>query len=169
MSQKLKYALLGFLAAALGLWGLAVTIPNTFSGGEVVSAAKMNANFQALKDAVDTLEAKVAALESERDAQKTQTGMPRAVLSVYRDGTVLKSYNTTGGAITVTKTGTGQYTIQFSDETIDENDVVAVTPEMVGNRVCGAGYSASNLLVWCYDFNTGNFADSDFYLVLFND
>ncbi|WP_456413420.1 hypothetical protein, partial [Oceanithermus profundus] len=68
MLYKTKYVLLGVFVTALGLWGLAVTIPNTFSSGEVVSAAKMNENFQALKTAVDTLEAKVAALEDKLSA-----------------------------------------------------------------------------------------------------
>ncbi|GIW34284.1 hypothetical protein [Meiothermus sp.] len=43
---------------AAGLSALAVTIPNSFSAGQVISAAALNANFTALKTAVDALEAK---------------------------------------------------------------------------------------------------------------
>jgi hypothetical protein len=47
---------MGAIVAA-GLWGEAVTIPNTFSAGEALSAAKLNANFSALGTAVTALEA----------------------------------------------------------------------------------------------------------------
>ncbi|ADR37630.1 hypothetical protein Ocepr_2181 [Oceanithermus profundus DSM 14977] len=126
MTQKLKYALLGFLVAALGLWGLAVTIPNSFSSGEVVSAAKMNENFQALKTAVDTLEAKVAALEDKLSAvgpgQKALASkdgaMARALVrwngtSVSVDN--LWSFNSSGSGITATRTGPGEYQVDFLD------------------------------------------------------
>jgi phage-related tail fiber protein len=48
----------GCLALA-GVWGAtayaaAVTVPNTFSSGQVVSSSQMNANFQALAEAVST-------------------------------------------------------------------------------------------------------------------
>jgi hypothetical protein len=41
----------------LGMYALAVSIPNSFTAGDVVSAAKMNANFAAVKASIDTLEA----------------------------------------------------------------------------------------------------------------
>jgi hypothetical protein len=47
--SKLKFFFLGSLIIAIGLWAGAVTIPNTFSAGEVISAAKVNANFAALE------------------------------------------------------------------------------------------------------------------------
>ncbi len=55
--SNLKFFVLGAAMVASGLWAAAVTIPNTFSAGEVLSAAKLNANFAALKTAVDALEA----------------------------------------------------------------------------------------------------------------
>ncbi len=56
--KNLKYFVLGAAIVAAGLSALAVTIPNSFSAGQVISAAALNANFAALKTAVDALEAK---------------------------------------------------------------------------------------------------------------
>lgn len=47
--SNLKFFVLGAALVASGLWAAAVTIPNTFSTGEVLSAAKINANFAAIK------------------------------------------------------------------------------------------------------------------------
>lgn len=62
----------------LGVYALAVSIPNAFTAGDVISAAKMNANFDAMKTAVDSLETKAAttdtktaALESAQPGQKS--------------------------------------------------------------------------------------------------
>ncbi len=55
--KNLKYFALGAAIVAVGLGAMAVTIPNTFSSGQVISAAQVNANFTALKTAVDALEA----------------------------------------------------------------------------------------------------------------
>ena len=127
MTQKLKYALLGFLVAALGLWGLAVTIPNTFADGDVVSSSKMNQNFQALKNAVDTLEAKVATLEDKLSAvgpgQKALASkdgaMGRALVRWNGGGSVSIdndwSFNSSGAGIVPARTGTGTYQVDFLD------------------------------------------------------
>lgn len=56
--KNLKYFILGAAIVAAGLSALAVTIPNSFSAGQVISAAALNANFTALKTVVDTLEAR---------------------------------------------------------------------------------------------------------------
>jgi hypothetical protein len=57
MKTNLKSFALGASLALglLGVYALAVSIPNVFSSGDVISAAKMNANFTAVKTAVDTL------------------------------------------------------------------------------------------------------------------
>jgi hypothetical protein len=58
LTVNLKSFTLG-VASTMGVLGaiaFAVSIPNAFSSGEVISAAKMNANFAALKTAIDTLE-----------------------------------------------------------------------------------------------------------------
>ncbi|GEM90106.1 hypothetical protein [Oceanithermus desulfurans] len=148
MLQKTKYTLLGIFLAALGLWGLAVTIPNSFSSGEVLSAAKMNENFQALKAAVDQLESKVAAHEEKLSAvgpgQKalaSQAGaMGRAL--VRWNGSTLSvdmdwSFSSSGGNISATRDGTGQYTVVFenlTDGNLPYGTVVASTRDDTGVR-----------------------------------
>jgi hypothetical protein len=66
MKTNLKSFALGasLTLGLLGVYALAVSVPNIFASGDVISAAKMNANFAALKTATDALEAKVATLES---------------------------------------------------------------------------------------------------------
>ena len=49
--------MIGFALGSLGVYALAVTIPNSFSSGQTISAAGFNANFAAIKTAVDALEA----------------------------------------------------------------------------------------------------------------
>jgi hypothetical protein len=65
MKTNLKSFALGASLALglLGVYSLAVNIPNLFSSGDVISAAKMNANFSAVKTAVDGLEAGVAGID----------------------------------------------------------------------------------------------------------
>lgn len=182
MLQKTKYILIGIFIAALGLWGLAVTIPNSFSSGEVVSAAKMNQNFQALKSAVDqleskvaaletakaTLETKVAALEANWDNLPTRQGYPRAYVSVDDDGSIFHQFSTTGATISVSHPITGRYDIDFGDEHIYyQNDPVSVVP-MSDGRVCRSSSVNNDLLVYCQDLS-GNPADSEFWVILFND
>ncbi len=192
MSQRLKYAVFGFLAAALGLWGLAVTIPNTFSGGEVVSAAKMNANFQALKAAVDTLEAKVATLESDNASLKTRLASvladQRALPS--RDGAVgyyqalstgapmsgAEYFNSSGGAIVYAVDGTTNvYTITFKGlgrHGGAGSPGVALANAMgvqAYDKACKAEvddrFSDVVVTVYCYDISSGNPVPSTFSLL----
>jgi hypothetical protein len=58
MKTNLKSFALGASLALglLGVYALAVNIPNSFTAGDVISAAKMNANFTATKTAIDVLE-----------------------------------------------------------------------------------------------------------------
>jgi hypothetical protein len=60
---NLKSFTLGVSVAisALGIYALAMSIPNTFSAGASISSGQVNANFAAVKTAVDALEAKFTA------------------------------------------------------------------------------------------------------------
>jgi hypothetical protein len=55
--RHLRNIALGFALGSMGVYAFAVTIPNTFTGGQTISAALFNANFAAIKTAVDALEA----------------------------------------------------------------------------------------------------------------
>ncbi|WP_457632674.1 hypothetical protein [Oceanithermus desulfurans] len=168
MLQKTKYTLFGIFLAALGLWGLAVTIPNSFSSGEVVSASKMNQNFQALKAAVDQLESKVATLEANWAGLPTRQGFPRAYVGVRVDGVIYDQFSTTGSAISVNRLSSGRYLISFGDENVYiANDPALVVPTTL-DRVCKYGSATPKMLVECQDLS-GAYADSGFWVVLFND
>jgi uncharacterized protein len=84
---QLRTVLLAITALGLLVWGAAVTIPNSFSDGDVISAAQMNANFAAVKAAVDTNESAVATL------QTAQPGVAQVLgtTSVTTVGTTLSS------------------------------------------------------------------------------
>jgi hypothetical protein len=65
MQTNLKSFALGVSLALglLGVYALAMSIPNGFTAGDVISAAKMNANFTAVKSAVDSLEAGIPGID----------------------------------------------------------------------------------------------------------
>lgn len=121
--NNLKFFFLGAALVATGLWGMAVTIPNTFTSGEALSSAKLNANFTALKTAVDALEAAVPGKQNRvsgtcaegryiRSVNEDGTvvcGNPGAFGQVREDGSLLGGLNVAA----VTK-GTGEYCITFT-------------------------------------------------------
>lgn len=57
-TRDLRNLALGLALGTFGLYALAVTIPNTFAPGTTISASQVNANFNAVKTAVNGLEAK---------------------------------------------------------------------------------------------------------------
>lgn len=86
--KNLKYFALGAAIVAAGLGAMAVTIPNTFNAGDVISASGINANFTAVKTAVDALEApnsvttaKIAANAVNKDKISDEPGQNQAVNS----------------------------------------------------------------------------------------
>ncbi|RIH88437.1 tail fiber domain-containing protein [Calidithermus roseus] len=79
--NNLKYFFVGAFVVASGLWVLAVTIPNAFAPGTPIKSAEVNANFSALKSAVDPLQAFTAKLST------TPCASGQAMGGVGADGT----------------------------------------------------------------------------------
>ena len=121
------------ITSAMGLSVAAVSLPNTFTAGTSASAAQVNANFAALKAAVDALQtqaaadtAKIAALEGKLAPLGSNPALPskRGLLAyafasdatstaVYTPNSIY-SYSSTGGAITAQKQGAGLYLVTFA-------------------------------------------------------
>ncbi|WP_287417464.1 hypothetical protein [Oceanithermus sp.] len=139
----MKHVLLGIFLSALGLWGLAVTIPNSFSSGDVVSAAKMNENFQALKAAVDTLEAKLSEVQAGQKALTSAAGM---LAYARQDQGILRQSFNPAGNVTLAL-GAGNKSARFTFSGLDLSDAaVLVTPGRLGNAnqglACRVAYLA---------------------------
>jgi hypothetical protein len=175
--KNLKYFVLGAAIVAAGLGALAVTIPNSFSSGQVISAAALNANFAALKTAVDTLETKtttletkVAALETFRDGLATAKGYPRAFAVINgfpATNAIVNQFSSTGGTITYSKTAVGRYRLTIPGEAIFiQSDPVVMTG--VGDTVCGYNSVSNDLLVECRN-QAGTDVDTVVVVMVFND
>lgn len=89
----------------------ALTIPNSFTAGTPIKASEMNENFAAIKEAVDKKQEAPA-----RGVYTTsfggQTGY--AAINCSTNCTVFSSYNSSGGNTSVTRHGTGHYTVSFA-------------------------------------------------------
>jgi hypothetical protein len=123
-SKNLRRFVSGF---ALGVAGFAVamSLPNLFASGTAISSSAVNANFAAVKAAVDSLEATVAGKQAVvsgtcMGTQAIQTiaangtvtcgGAPRAWVTVNSDGSVYQQ--SAGVTWTITKNAIGHYCIQ---------------------------------------------------------
>ena len=141
---------------------MGVTIPNTFIAGNIISSAEVNANFAALDTAVDALETWQAGLA-------TAQGQPRAYVYVQGNtGDIQSQWMSTGGTITVTRTNTGRYTITFPGEPVlFYEDPVQVTCAQTA-RFARTGSSNRAASTDAAKLGT-TYADSDFWVILFND
>ncbi len=115
-------AVLGFAV----VYASSVTIPNTFTAGTPAVAAQVNANFAAVKTAVDDNDTRITALESA--AGPTSQGQVRGYVFFSGAGAVGNSFMTTGGTPTVTRTAVGDYTITWPGEAfLFSSDPTAIT------------------------------------------
>jgi hypothetical protein len=100
------------------VWGAALTIPNTFVPGEVISATAMNDNFAAVSAAVAALEAQVAVQQEQLVTLSELIALPA------RDGYFAYAWiNSTSpaeyyafnpeGEITMESIATGRYVVKF--------------------------------------------------------
>jgi hypothetical protein len=122
--KNLKYFAMGAAIVAAGLGAMAITIPNSFSAGQVISAATLNANFTAIKTAVDALE---AAITGKQNRVTGNCAVGQYIRSINEDGTVdcgnpgafgqiRGDGSLRGGALNVAAVtkGTGEYCITFT-------------------------------------------------------
>ncbi len=169
--QKLKYLVLGAVLASVGLWALAVTLPHTFSPGDEIKSAEMNANFQALKDAVDALETKLSAVEAAQKALPSKTGQ-LGYAWVKRDGTlgVPFVFMSNGNTPTASKSATGVYEVTFPDFDLDGGHVqVSAYMQNAADRdnLCVIDYwTQTKVVLRCTDAQTGNLEDTPFTLLV---
>ncbi len=189
MLQKTKYTLFGIFIAVLGLWGLAVTLPHTFSSGQVIKASEMNANFNALKNAIGALETEVNSLKAKVATLEGQAAQHDAKLSrvpdgfyalptqeghyqwatVMSDGTLNHGYTSDDppGTPTTSRLGPGEYRVSFVPQG-SSGLFATITPNSPSDRYCqlnGINYSSHNVTVRCYD-NAGNLADTIFKIAI---
>ena len=85
----------------LALQAAPVTIPNTFIAGNPISAAEMNANFAAVKTAVDDNFNKLVSVKTTVDDN-------------FNKLPAQKTYVTGGGGVTLPATSTGLFSITFT-------------------------------------------------------
>lgn len=145
--------------AALGMVALAVAIPNTFAAGDVISAAKMNANFTAVKTAVDALEAKVSLPGREgyyAYAWVSGAGAPSAIYA-----------SNPAGTINVTTSATGVYEVTFGG-THPEIRSVQITSYGSNSNYCKVRtWNPSAVTVLCYTAG-GAAVNNDFTITVAN-
>jgi hypothetical protein len=178
MNINLKINLKSFALGAsltlglLGVYGLAVTVPNLFAAGDVISAAKMNANFAALKAEVNALKSKSLEFEAFKNAAPTAKGTVRAFAAVSFSGVVLNQYSSAGGTITVTKAAgqTGSYDVVIPGGGFKyTDDTVLITAVNNTKTVCNI-IELSNqngIGVACHDVD-GMPANTNFDFAIFN-
>lgn len=150
--KNLKYFVMGATIVAAGLGALAVDIPNSFASGTVISSSALNANFAALKAAVDALEA-ANSVTTARLQDNAVTGAKIAANAVI-------GAKIANGAVDATKTadepGVGQEIEPATAFSIANSDVVVVNAEIT---VPGSGFVlavVSGTLSINHTLNTGS-------------
>jgi hypothetical protein len=157
----------------LGVYALAAAIPNIFAAGDVISAAKMNANFAALEAEINTLKSKNLEFETFKNAASTAKGTVRALAAIAGNGTVFKQYSSAGGTITVTKSTNvaGIYNVVIPGVGFKlTDDTVLVTPVNSTRVVCSTTElsNQNGIFVECFNFVDGTPANTNFNFAIFN-
>jgi hypothetical protein len=178
MNINLKINLKSFALGAslmlglLGVYGLAVAIPNIFTAGDVISATKMNANFAALEAEVNALKSKNLEFEAFKNAASTAKGTVRVSAAVGVTGTVLNQYSSVGGSITVTKVAgqTGIYNVAIPGGGFKyTDDTVLITAVNNTKTVCNVNELSNQdgIGVACHNLD-GTPANTNFDFAIFN-
>jgi hypothetical protein len=150
-------ALLAGLVVPTTLFASTVVLPHTFVGGSTASASEVNENFQALADAVNDNDARIAALEAVHPLPSAYGEVGYATTSDAL-GTLSGSFNSAGGVVTVTDPGSG-YLVTFEDLSCPLGEGAATVVPYVSSTslACRVERQEDNafgnceLLVRCFD------------------
>lgn len=144
---------------------MGLTIPNTFTAGTTISAAEMNANFAAVKTAVDALESPT------RRGTVLLFGRVRGELATPDFDT--GAYTSDGSPLpAITDLGVGNYTVALPNgEVFDHgNHAVSITPmEFGSSRMFTIEQGAGGTIEVSIWDDAGNRVDEDFQIIVFND
>jgi hypothetical protein len=136
-----QWAAIAILASSAGL-SLAVTLPNTFIAGAPARAEDVNANFAALKAAVDALEDKVKNLGANpplasRNGKMAYAWLDQPTSASYTPDAGF-AFNSSGGSVTVTRSGVGSYSVSFA----------GLSPTNAGNVSAYLSNHTCNTMPW---------------------
>lgn len=92
MQSTANKFLLVWALALTGLILMGLTIPNTFAPGTTISSAEMNANFDAVKAAVDALEAQSATNTTQLGDLSPESGLSPRQIQYARDNGLAAAY-----------------------------------------------------------------------------
>lgn len=156
MDKHINKFVLVWALALTAFLAMGVTIPNTFVGGTTISSAQMNANFAAVKAAVDVLE-----------TQNASPGTCVGWLWSTAAGSITSSWMANGGTPVMTKGPAGAYDIDWPGESVNitNRPVIAVRTNSIGEIRIGS--SSGTLQVRTAD-SSGAAADNQFAVFIFN-
>ncbi len=169
MSSRKSFSLVFGLVLVFSGWVAAVDLPYTFSPGQEIKSSEMNANFGALKDAIDALEA---------EALRSQEGVLAYAFYGWsanpRPGgwDVLYSYNSTGGDVTAHKVDTGVVDITFMKVNLYRASIQVTAMDANAPSLCILGDSPNfsgigdTVRVRCFELSTGSLSDTAFVITV---
>lgn len=141
---------------------MGLTIPNNFTAGTTISSAEMNANFAAVKTAVDALEA--VALPT---SQGTVLGY---VFVNGATGAATNPFMKTGGVPTTNRTGVGAYTVAWPGENVLFNDTPVFVLPSTSNRSASFNSVGAGAMTTVTIRDLANAAaDSSFWIMILQD
>ena len=157
----------------VAVWALALTafllmgmrIPYSFTPGSTISSAEMNANFDAVKDAIDLLEKDVADLRVRSRFPGRVVGMARVTWGGY----LVKSWMENGETPIVTHWDTGEYMINWPGEDVNLNKRVMFATTVGYNTGYTNVRTAGNVRqVFTYN-KDGELFNQDFWVILLSE